>query len=250
VGYQLSVGFKLRSLIWGTALFLGLAAKAKDSGRLALIYGSKGACRECAQSAAARAREVGLTVKFVKVEDDSSSLFQNAAVWIQPGGLALDAAHTMPEALKKSVVNFVQRGGAYVGFCAGAFLASEKMHIDGEHVDGFGMIPSDTSVFEKIYKDVEVISVPWFGKDRYFLWYWGPVFDAPVQSGKIGDFDVVSSYRDGRALALRGKFGLGKVFVTAVHPESPESWRSDYSLKDPDGLDWDVAREMISWVLP
>ena len=43
-------------------------------------------------------------------------------------------------------------------------------------------------------------------------------------------------------------YGNGKVFITGLHPEAPQSWRTYYGINDSDGLDFDLVDEMISWV--
>jgi len=224
--------------------------QANPAPKLALVYRGKGACKDCSASAVARAWELGMSVRWVESADDVAKVFSGASTWIQPGGLALDAAKEMPAALKEGVRNFVRNGGGFVGFCAGAFLASDLMHIDGEDVPGFGMIPSSTSVWDGTLLDSTVLPLLWNGRIRDLVWYWGPVFDVAPDAVKVGDFEILSRYSDGRPVTLRGRYGRGKVFVTGVHPESPPDWRLDKAQIDRDGVDWDLARDMITWTLP
>lgn len=102
-------------------------ASAAPAAPLALVYRGPGTCwKGCAEAAAFVAWRAGYRVRFVGSGETGANVFQGASVWIQPGGRAIDQARAMAPELKAHVREFVEAGGGYVGFCAGAFMASRQ----------------------------------------------------------------------------------------------------------------------------
>ncbi len=50
-----------------------------------------------------------------------------------------------------------------------------------------------------------------------------------------------------KVMTIRTTYGAGRVYVTAVHPEAPQDWRTYYNVTDQDGLDTDLATDMVRW---
>jgi glutamine amidotransferase-like uncharacterized protein len=221
-------------------LFSAQAVMAAD----ALVYKGPGSCDEdCSAAAALVAQMAGLNPVFVGPTDSNPKLFANAVVWIQPGGESRTVGRNMSEELKNEIRSFVHGGGAYVGFCAGGFYATERI---GELKDpGLGLIPGSTALYEKIDTDAGLLELNWAGKPRGLYWEGGPAFYPPTDGSAPAE--VMATYPDGTAAAVRAAYGSGRVYVTGVHPEAPQWWRDYYKLQDPDGLDYDLAVGMIRW---
>ena len=104
-------------------------ARADEAVRpLALVYQGEGSCEEgCSEAAAAIAELAGFRVKYVGPEalkEDATdvqvkAVFENAKVWIQPGGVAMDAMYSMTYKLRTELVNFIDNGGGYVRILRG-----------------------------------------------------------------------------------------------------------------------------------
>jgi glutamine amidotransferase-like uncharacterized protein len=228
-------------------LWLGLVlaiwasvAQAAD----ALVYKGPGACDEgCSEAAALVAQMAGLNPVFVGPAETDPNIFKNAAVWIQPGGHSRTVGRNMSDDLKDRIREFVHGGGAYVGFCAGGFYATARI---GELKDaGLGLIAGRSKLYEKADADATVLPLIWDGKERQIYWEGGPAFYPP----KDGDVEVTATYPDGTAAAVRDRYGKGRVYVTGAHPEAPQNWRDYYRLADSDGLDYDLAVDMIHWAI-
>ena len=223
------------------AVVLSSAGSAAARPR-ALVYKGPGACDElCSESAAEIARSAGFETHFVGPDSGSSSVFADASIWIQPGGVAATAAEAMSPKLKRNLRNFIARGGGYVGFCAGGFLATAEVGTSG--VRGLGILPGWTSLRDGD-QSAAILSINWDGNQRSIYWEGGPYFDFPNDS----DVEVIARYPDGEPAAVRSGFGRGRVFVTGLHPEAPRKWLDYYKLKDADGPDADLVREMMAWV--
>ena len=229
-------------------VFLFSSSGAMASKR-ALVYRGPGACADgCYDASFQVALQAGLDPVWVdqdSLQDSSSSadeqsLFKNAAIWIQPGGKSKTAMTSMTKRLISSIEDFVRNGGAYVGFCAGAFASTH--FVGTSSTRGFDFMPGKTILYRD-RNQADVIPVTWEGKVRNLYWEGGPYL-THIPAGRA---EVVARYPTGQVAAARSNFGKGKVFVTGLHPEAPQSWRDDYHLHDPDGVDQDLAVEMIQW---
>jgi glutamine amidotransferase-like uncharacterized protein len=216
---------------------------------VALVYRGPGACEEgCSEAAAYVAQRAGLYAIYVGPQDDPAQVFADpeVAVWVQPGGISREAARAMRPDLKEAIRAFVQRGGGYVGFCAGGFLATSL--IGETDVPGLGLVPGRSHLYEQVSDDATILSLSW-PTPRQTYWEGGPYFYGGQAGAKdSAAFEVLATYPDGSAASVRNAFGLGRVFVTGAHPEAPQGWRSYYQLTDSDGLDYDLAVAMIQWV--
>lgn len=241
----------MRALL-GLLLLLPLLAEAKAP--LALVYKGKGVCwKGCAESAAYMASSAGYRVRYVREDEDGDEIFREAALWIQPGGRAVEQAAAMHDALKENIKRFVARGGGYVGFCAGAFLASEYFGWEektGERVEvrGLGMLPLKSRFYYRQKTTAAVLPVRLSdGRLEHFYWELGPFMDARQAAPGV---DFLAFYPDAEgyfAAAARGSYGSGRVIVAAFHPEAPRLWRHIFGLSDPDDVDYEYARQMLRW---
>jgi len=257
----------LSRLIFVCAIFLGISSQAK----LALIYRGPGSCPPspqttgCSEAAAMVARQSGYEVKFIgPLGPKDPGVWKQAQVWIQPGGLAKDQILAMHPLLLAKIRSFVRSGRGYVGFCAGAFLAARQFGFaDAESSQGhfeakaLGLIPTYAHYYDLFdgelteHHQAKILPTLWNLKLRHVYWELGPYFEF----SKIpSDYSVVAYYQEAlgrfeakRIMAMRGRYGKGRVFVSAVHPEAPADWRKYYGLQDPEGTEQDLAQEMIRW---
>lgn len=207
------------------------------------------------------ARAAGFLVKFVGSEAPDANLFQNAKVWIQPGGRAKKQIETMHPRLIEEIKKFVLTGGGYVGFCAGGFLATEKFgwETDKEpfEANGIGLVPGKSGYYDLFDDNLDlnnlavIIKTNWLGQSREVYWELGPYFELPSSEHEVvAKYPVLvnSKTQKEMILAMRGKAGKGSYYISATHPEAPQNWRDYYKVKDTDGVDFDLAESMIKWV--
>ncbi len=233
---------------------LTFASAHAQSRPLALVYKGPGACpaREgnCADAAAAVADRAGFDVEFVSPNTKDAGLFQEAAVYIQPGGNASMVAEHMTKTMKNLIRRFVSDGGGYVGFCAGGFYAMTPYDKEGQN--RLGLIAGDAEVADFEYPSI--VNVSWLdGKRHHVFWEGGAYFKLNQNSKLYGNSntEVVSVYSQTRqAAGIRSQFGRGRVFVTGYHPEAPYHWRFNPTLEDADGTESDLAMaiQMVRWV--
>lgn len=218
----------------------------------ALIYMGPGSCEDgCTEASVEMAKLAGLTPVIVTPETISKEIFKDAKIWIQPGGYASVAARALKTEGMELIRNFVKDGGGYVGFCAGGFLATELIGTTGN--TGLGILPG-RSIPYKSYRRraITLEKTDWTlaggFTQRQIYWEGGPYFtfkkDEAMKVEELGKYN-----RTGQTVSVRSTFGLGKVYVTGLHPEAPQWWRDDVYLDDKDGLDYDISVEMIKWAM-
>lgn len=231
------------------------SSRALTDSPLALIYKGPGSCSKdqddagesgygCSEASADVASFAGFQYRYVGPEDLSEdatkeqveALFGTAKVWIQPGGVSDVAYGAMTKKLKTSLVDFIQNGGGFVGFCAGAFLAT----------DWFNLLDARSGAYpynsERSDVGFAFLDVLWNGRKRSIYFEGGPYFY------NVGPtVDVTARFMSGEAESARASFGRGRVYITGGHPEAPAIWSEEDGLHDPDGSDIDLAAEMISW---
>ncbi len=225
-------------------------AKASSTKNRALIYQGPGACEDgCTAAAYEMALRNGFVPTYVgptaldpkSTDADRAQLFQNVAIWIQPGGKSSDVLQAMTLEMVSALQGFVKNGGGYVGFCAGAFSSTNL--VGTTTIPGYNIFPGKTILYVNP-NNADILDVTWEGKLRHLYWEGGPyITELPA-----GQATPIAYYPSGQIAAARSSYGTGKVFITGLHPEAPQFWRDYYGLTDSDGLDYDLADEMISWV--
>lgn len=220
---------------------------------LALIYNGPGACPEdCITAAVNVAHKAGLQTQLVNSFEANPQIFSKASVWIQPGGMSSLVGIMMNVTLRQNLKSFIQRGGGYVGFCAGGFFAS----LEDPWRSNLAVFPGE-AIFVTEFPDKPLMtSVSWKGKKRSVYWEGGPYFKV----AKNSNFEAISYYENGSIAGVQGHYGMGKVIIVGYHPEAPAWWKKEIMLsqselkhnhhiytQDFDGSDDDIAIDMIKW---
>jgi Biotin-protein ligase, N terminal len=228
---------------------VSINAFSQSAPRTAVVYGGEGACEEdCVTAVVEAAKIAGFTPVVVLPGTWDPAVLKDAAVWLQPGGYAVTSAKAMGKKMMADVRAFVKAGGGYVGFCAGAFIATSK--IGTSTTTGYGFSPGITTVYKaKGYPTIEKMSMKLndgLQHSRQIYWEGGPYFK--FTKAELPKVDVRGTYsRTNQISAIQTTYGSGKVSLTGAHPESPQWWRDSSNLIDSDGLDYDITTEMIQW---
>ena len=123
------------------------------------------------------------------------------------------------------VRNAVTGGLSYLGICAGGFLAgafpAPYKSFDLTSGVKFGFYSAEKSGIRKAAVRITTAQGP--ALDQYWE-------DGPELSGWG---DPVATYPDGKSAVAEGFAGNGWVILTGIHPEAPESWRSELDFKTP-----------------
>lgn len=211
----------------------------------ALVWGGPGACQDgCIEAAVHVTKMAGFDPMIVTPENFDPSLFETAKIWIQPGGKSDLVSNSLGAVNREVIKKFISRGGGYVGFCAGAFLTTPKVGQTSIH--GLGIISGKTEVYRwaQSYPSVEKMLTP--SGERYNYWAGGPWFSFTQK--QLKNITVKSRYSTTKAIsAVETTFGKGRISVSGTHPEAPQWWYDYAQLVDIDGLDNQIAVDMIKW---
>lgn len=178
----------------------------------------------------------GLRLHRVDGEDVRAGRLAAFDALLVPGGGGSKEAASLGEDGRESVRQFVRDGGGYLGFCAGAYLASSNYKwslkiIDAQVIDrahwkrGRGdtdveLTPQGQGLFSTRPQNLEIYYAN------------GPLL-APGLDPQIPDFEALAHFRSeinatgnapegvmlGTPAMVRGSFGRGRVFVSSPHPE-------------------------------
>lgn len=188
-----------------------------------------------------------LQISKVNGNDVRSGKLQDIDVVLFPGGSGSGEAKSLEETGRKEVRSFVERGGGYLGICAGAYLASADYDWSLHILDAKVL---DRAHWARGSGDVEV-SLTSAGQkllgaqsDRETILYWqGPLL-APAGKSEIPDYETLGTFTTeiakngapkgvmpGTTAIARGTFGTGRVFCFSPHPERSEPAVQGHVLK-------------------
>ena len=179
----------------------------------------------------------GFDVRRFGARDVQDGALQQFDVVVFPGGSGSGQARALGSSGRERVRNFVQRGGGYVGICAGAYLAANNYEwsldiLDADVIDRKHWARGRGTV-QLAWADGAraVVGAPSKGAVRYAN---GPIY-ARSGDAALDDFVVLATYRseintngapegvmlDAPAI-VRGAFGKGRVVCSSPHPEQTE----------------------------
>lgn len=224
----------------------------------AMIYRGTSGCEGCSESVQVLLESAypDINVTFAGPDEDvqiNAESLRQVDIFVQPGGpgtyrsafpiqashfseltasfLDLEQAWEEAEPYAADMRDFVARGGWYLGFCLGAFLAGPDT--------GFGLIPEGDKAAREIERpnaqvddiDDTVIQVDWTfsaGKkqgtterERWLYFQDGAAFVLSDHSPTT----VLARYsQNGDVASTLNAFGQGWVANVGPHPEADQSW--------------------------
>lgn len=140
------------------------------------------------------------------------------SVLIVPGGYTKRCVTSLGKRGFERIRDFVESGGGYIGICAGAYMASKTVEVQG-HPSGLNII--DVQNKRKAGRRIVSITIiepehPLVSgcKKELRIWYQnGP----KILAGK--DVEKIAVYDKNSAAIVFGKKGKGKVILFSPHPE-------------------------------
>jgi hypothetical protein len=183
------------------------------------------------------AKVPAMKLTVVKGEDIRAGALKDFDVVLFTGGSGSGQAKGIGEEGRKQVHDFVQRGGGYVGICAGAYLASEGFSWGLKVLDARTVSP-------KWRRGVGDVKMELTEEGRRILgdkpgqftvrYANGPILK-PSTNAAIPDFKPLALFRTELAendspkgvmvnspAAAAGELGQGRVLVFSPHPEQTE----------------------------
>lgn len=210
-------------------------ARCGDRPRVALYAGSGASASSIRATRTALTAGDELVVRHLDAEDIRAGRLSRFDLVVHPGGSGSKQGRALGEEGRRLEREFVREGGAFLGVCAGAYLAAANYDwslavIDAEVIDrahwrrGRGDIP-----IEATRRGREWLGAP---KDPFELRYInGPIL-APAERPEIPDYVTLLIFRGevaengapsgvmpGTPAAVVGTFGEGQAMAVSPHPE-------------------------------
>ena len=135
-----------------------------------------------------------------------------------PGGFGdSDSYDIILKNNKDVVVDFVTRGGKYLGICMGAYWAGKDYFDILDDVDSLQYIKRPNTDTRRPH--AKNIKVNWQGNDTTMFFY-----DGCAMVGD-GHYETIATYANGDAMAIIQK----NIGLIGCHPESQQFWYDSYS---------------------
>ncbi len=151
-----------------------------------------------------------------------NNFFDNVDMVAFPGGIGdSDSYKILFKNNGQRVIDFVNRGGRYLGICMGAYWAGSHYFNILDSVDAVQYLKRPGADARRPH--AKNLSVTWNGVPEKMFWY-----DGCALVGN-GNYKVVATYSNGDAMAIyQNRIGL-----IGCHPESQQFWYDGYSWMQP-----------------
>ncbi len=181
------------------------------------------------------------TANSVQLNGMTGSQILGYRLLIVPGGNFVEMGGSLTAATTVKVRDAVKDGLSYLGICAGGFLAgSFPAPYNSFNLSSgvkFGFYSAEEKGARKAV--VRITFADGLALDQY--WEDGPQF--------TGWGEIVGKYPDGSPAIVEDSFGKGRVILSGVHPEAPESWRRGMSFATPANVSAAYAMTLIDAAL-
>ncbi|GAB49669.1 BPL-N domain-containing protein [Mobilicoccus pelagius] len=211
----------------------------------AVVYRGPATLPGCPEAVARALRSAGLRTAYIGPDEClplTAESLSGVRLYAQPGGGELDDAWRHLRRSASVVRDHVEGGGAYLGFCLGAYLAGDD--------PGFDLLPGKVDQYVVSlgatidHTDDALVSLDWGGSTRTMYFQDG----AYVRLADGADAEVVARYDNGAVAALVCDRGRGRVGVVGPHPEAERDWYTDAGLPVPRPLATDLAVDLVQRV--
>jgi hypothetical protein len=148
-----------------------------------------------------------------------NNFFENVDMVAVPGGFGdSESFQYLFKHNKERVLDFVHKGGKYLGICMGAYWAGDHYFKMLDSVDAVQYIKRPDTDTKRPH--AKAIEIKWNGHpDRMFF------YDGCALVGDSTKFRTIATYANGDAMAIiQNNIGL-----IGCHPESEKFWYDSYS---------------------
>jgi glutamine amidotransferase-like uncharacterized protein/effector-binding domain-containing protein len=209
----------------------------------------------------------GLSIRPITPEQiNSGKLKKLVRVLYMPGGWAAPYVNEISDKGAQHLTTFIEKGGGYIGVCAGSYYAGKQIRWEEEtfdyDLDLFPGTPTGPVVQIKPWPEFALTPISLNTNHPITteqpatiqgLYYGGPAFlaDEGADVTVIGTFDVTNE----PAIVAFNK-GKGRVFLSSVHLEydltstdDATAWPEELKgFEDPES-DWGLLQSATRWIL-
>ena len=229
------------------------------------LYSDNG-CWEDSVTALERMFEwMGYEATLITAKEINDQSLDEFSLLCVSGGDMYQYAQDISPTGKQHIRDFVSNGGGYIGICAGAYFASEKVYWQGRRLpmtplalfQGASEGPIDAIVPYPEYGMCQVNFVDAThpitqseSDSAWILYYWGPA----LRPNDDANVEILAAYNGiDQPVAVASEYGIGRIFLIGTHPEIEEdSDRDGTSFAeelDDEGSDWKFMKQAARWCL-
>jgi glutamine amidotransferase-like uncharacterized protein len=158
--------------------------------------------------------------KLFSKNEVEEGFFDGVDMVVFPGGIGdSDSYDTILKKNKDVVVDFVTRGGKYLGICMGAYWAGKDYFNILDKVDAVQYIKRPGACTRRPH--AKNMPVMWRGQSYNMFFYDG----CAMVGGDMSPYETIATYSNGDNMAIiQNRIGL-----IGCHPESEQFWYDGYS---------------------
>jgi len=247
--------------LWASCVVLGFAScslKPTTNVAYSLVDGVGDASREWVQDLLWWWKSVDPSLEYqglsaTEIQNCDLAQFQNLRVFLNPGGNTYNQLTSLKQSGRDNILKFIQRTSpsAYVGFCAGGYLAAKEYYWesakeDEAYFNKYGVAPplgsfpyavegSLTDIADDQFGDVEPAGVQYrvvnVSNGHKMLYYGGSTFgwnQAPdVQDPNLEVLAYFSDFYGYLSYNLPAVWRYKNLLLTSVHPEADNCTKYD-----------------------
>jgi hypothetical protein len=156
--------------------------------------------------------------------DCNLSNYPNVLLYVQPGGNAYDQQSALGSAGKTNILTFLDKGGAYVGICAGWYYAAKDYYWEGQYYNWaylLGLVPTVEGSISTI-ADYPAYNMTRMSNGLNMIYYGGPTWgwrQTPKET--VGTALMTFASIPGN---LPAAVRIDNMLLLAVHPEAFEDY--------------------------
>jgi glutamine amidotransferase-like uncharacterized protein len=177
----------------------------------------------------------GFEAKLITAEQIRDGALKDFDVLIHPGGTASKQGETLGDRGRGAVKKFVERGGGFIGICAGAYLASAQYKwslgvLNAKVIDGAHWARGEGDVKLRLTSAGQKALQP--EKESCTIHFENGPLLGPGKKDNIEDYEALATFETemrkndappgimkGTTAIARGKYGKGRVVCFSPHPE-------------------------------
>ncbi|KAI4645957.1 hypothetical protein J4E93_005536 [Alternaria ventricosa] len=233
--------------------------------KTAIVYRGSSTCDNCSESVGRLLMNspYHFNVTYAGPDEEvdlSPSLLSKADLYAYPGGPAqetkndftdLDEAWDELKTHAKTIREFVNGGGRYMGFCLGAYLAGKSaldlmpsgIDVGSEILQDKAQVDDDRDTTIQVdWKFNASTSSPKLEKARWAYFQEG----ATMLGFNDSDRGILARYSANQNVAASvTPYGKGFVGLVGPHPEAYELWYEDAEIKNPEGVRTDIGYDFV-----
>ena len=229
------------------------------------LYSDKGTWEDSVEALQNMFQWMGYSVTLVDAQYINNEDLDDFSILCIPGGDMYQYAQKISSKGKKTIRNFIDNGGGYIGVCGGAYFASKKVVWRGNQLSmitlelfpGTAEGPFNEIVVYPDYAMCEIDMATTHPVTQsgapveWMLYYWGPML---IVDDIDADIAILGRYTAGNQPAIVAfDYGKGRVFLIGTHPEIEEDSSRDgvefADELDDNGSDWDLMKRAVLWCL-